>query len=64
MHPMRDGQRLPKDWLDPGEKWPGQKQGLPEPGTQASVDYHRKVYREQFGKDRPPHLEPRKPPKS
>ena len=61
---MGEGLRLPKGWLRPGEKWPGQKDGLPEPGTKASEDYHRQVYREQFGHERPPHLEPRRPAKN
>lgn len=53
-----DAKLLPKGWLQPGEKWPGQRDGLPEPGTKASEDYCRKVYEEQFGEPYPKHLEP------
>ena len=58
---MRDGQRFPKGMLKPGEKWPGQKDGLPEPGTKASEDYHRKVWEQERGEPRPKRLEPRRP---
>ena len=27
-----DAKLLPKGWVKPGERWPGQKDGLPEPG--------------------------------
>lgn len=52
---MREGQRLPEGWLEPGEKWPGQNDGLPEPGTPESREYHRKAWENEHPLENEPH---------
>jgi len=59
--PMREGQRFSKDWLRPGERWPGERDGVPEPGTPESAEYHRKAWEEEHPTPEPP---PRNPPLS
>jgi len=60
MSAMREGQRLPKDGLKPGETWPGQADGLPEPGTPESAEYHRRAWEQERSNPEPA---PRNPPK-
>jgi hypothetical protein len=62
-----DPKQYPRGWLQPGERWPGQNHGIPEPGTPESAEYHRKAWEEESGKPRPqppsqePHAKPLAP---
>jgi hypothetical protein len=47
-----DPKQYPECWLQPGEEWVGQKNGLPRPGTPESAEYHRKAWDEEAGRSR------------